>query len=397
MKFTTYIAKRFLLGGKGSSTSKFTGWVAIIGMAVGSFSLVLSIAVLNGFEQRVNDKIRGLEGDLRLTGDRDFLIDCEAYIKSTYLDVQTMSFIERNGLIQGSSNESRLVTFKAVDVEKITSFYQLNLESNLLQTDNPPVIIGRLVADRLNLQIGDNIMLVNPVDQLSSFSLPRRIKGVVAGVFQANVLDYDDRLVFIPFDVGKSLFGHHHKIGGIDLRCKDESMIPEIQHNLNNKYNLMTLTTWDKIHESLFQAMKMERIGAIAVLSMIILVASFNLTSTLVLITVQKIRQIGILRTIGATSADIRSIIVKQGLMVGGIGMLVGITLSGIIILTQYYYDILPLPEDIYFMDTLPMILTFQDIIIVPIITILVISLSSWLAAKRAIMIQPKDAVHINK
>ncbi len=397
MKYTTYIAKRFLLGGKGSSTSKFTGWVAIIGMAVGSFALVLSIAVLNGFEQRVNDKIRGLEGDIRLTGDQNSLNDCESYIHSTYAEVNVMPFIERNGLIQGSSNNSRLVTLKAVSITDLTSFYDLNFETNFLKTESPPVIIGRLVADRLNLQIGDDIMLVNPTDPLSSFSLPRRVKGVVSGIFRANVLDYDDRLVFIPFEVGKSLFNRHQERGGIDIRCADDSLIPILKNDLKRKFNQITLTTWDKIHESLFQAMKMERIGAIAVLSLIILVASFNLTSTLVLITVQKISQIGILRTVGATSSAIRSIIIKQGLMVGGIGMLIGISLSGTIILTQYYYDILPLPEDIYFMDTLPMIITLKDIIIVPVITILVISLSSWLAAKRAVIIQPKEAVHIDK
>ncbi len=397
MKFTTYIAKRFLLGGKGFSTSKFTGWVAIIGMSVGSFSLILSIAVLNGFEQRVNDKIRGLEGDLRLKGESDVLNNCESYLSSKYSSAKIMPYIEKKGMIQSSRNESRLVTLKAVKMEEISTFYQLNLKQELIQTDYPQIVLGRLVADRLGLEIGDDVMLVNPVDQLSRFGLPRRIKGVVAGIFNVNVLDYDDKLVFIPIETGNTLFNKNKNIDGLDLRLTDEYIFTNINNDLQNKYQSLKITSWDKIHESLFQAMRMERLGAIAVLSLIILVASFNLTSTLVLITVQKIKQIGILRTVGATTPSIRSIIMKQGLMIGGIGMFIGISLSILIILTQYYFDILPLPEDIYFMDSLPMIITLQDIIIVPVITLLVISLSSWLAANRAVLIQPKEAVHIDK
>jgi len=141
----------------------------------------------------------------------------------------------------------------------------------------------------------------------------------------------------------------------------------------------------------------MERIGAIVVLSLIILVASFNLTSTLVLVTIQKIREIGILRAVGATTGMIRSILMKQGFMIGGIGAAVGLGLSFLVVIVQVNFGLLRLPEDIYFMKNLPMILTIKDVILVPSIAIILISISSGLAAQRAVLIQPKDAVHLEK
>jgi len=155
--------------------------------------------------------------------------------------------------------------------------------------------------------------------------------------------------------------------------------------------------SWETIHESLFQAMKMERLGAIVVLSLIILVASFNLTSTLILVTIQKTREIGILRTLGSPVKMIRSILLKQGFMIGSIGAGIGIGLSLSFILMQQKTAFLRLPEDIYFMDSLPMILSISDVLLVPIIAVVLIGISSLLASRWAVQIQPKDAVQMEK
>jgi len=141
----------------------------------------------------------------------------------------------------------------------------------------------------------------------------------------------------------------------------------------------------------------MERIGAIVVLSLIVLVAAFNLTSTLVLVTYQKIREIGILRTLGASAKMIKSIIIKQGIIIGGVGAVVGLSLSIGIVALQNYFGFLPLPQDIYAFNKLPMVLSVWDIILVPFIAFLLIILSSYIAAKRAMLIEPKEAVHLEK
>ncbi|HIB30257.1 MAG TPA: ABC transporter permease, partial [Candidatus Marinimicrobia bacterium] len=203
MNISTYIAKRFLLGERGVGASRFTGLIAIAGMAVGCFALILSIAVLNGFEKKVTAKIRGFEGDLRVSGASLDFIDIQKQLDEEQSVLSYMPFMERKGLVIGDGNILRIATLKAVDMNKISSFYQLGLSEIELNPSDFPIIIGQLLASRLNLAVGDYVKLMSPVDHPSRFGLPRKVQVKVVGVFQGNVLDYDDRLVFVPLSVGK--------------------------------------------------------------------------------------------------------------------------------------------------------------------------------------------------
>ena len=397
MHISTKIARRFLLGGRDAGTSKFTGIIAIVGMAVGCIALIISISVLNGFEKKVTEKIRGFEGDIRIVGITKQANDIVTWLEKEKRVSGSMPFMERKGILVGNNNTLRIVTLKAVEIEKVNSFYNLGLEDIDFELSNSPVIIGGILANRLGLNVGDPIKLMSPVDNSSSIGLPRKLQGTIAGIFQSNVLDYDDRLVFIPFSTGKLLFTRKSSLDGIDLRIRNETEIDFVKQRAMEEFNNIKFESWETIHESLFQAMKMERLGAIVVLSLIILVASFNLTSTLILVTIQKTREIGILRTLGSPVKMIRSILLKQGFMIGSIGAGIGIGLSLSFILMQQKTAFLRLPEDIYFMDSLPMILSISDVLLVPIIAVVLVGISSLLASRWAVQIQPKDAVQMEK
>jgi len=155
--------------------------------------------------------------------------------------------------------------------------------------------------------------------------------------------------------------------------------------------------SFTELHEGLFQAMRMERLGSLAILSLIILVACFNLASTLVLVSYQKIREIGILRTLGTSAAGIQRIILTQGFMVGGAGLVAGLMLGLGLVLLQQRVGIFPLPEEIYFMNKVPMVLFPRDVVVVPLIAVSLIFVSAYLASRRAVLIQPKEAVHMEK
>ena len=399
MKFSTYIAKRFMLGGKGAGTSRFTGWIAIIGMAIGCFALIISIAVLNGFELQVAEKIIGFEGDLRISRiNHDLVQDVSKYLKNDENISQIEPYMERKGVVLTKNNDVRMVSFKAVSFDNIIEFYNLGLGSNIILKDTPQIFLGTLLAERLQVGVGDNLKIMSPIDNPLQIGLPRILNAEVAGIFQIDVLDYDDRIVFIPLKYGKQLFLRKKSVDGYDTRLIDRNNIDAVKEELRTQFGPKArIESWEDIHQGLFNAMKMERIGAIIVLSLIVLVAAFNLTSTLVLVTYQKIREIGILRTLGASAKIIKSIIIKQGIIIGGVGAVVGLLLSVGIVVLQNYYGFLPLPQDIYAFNELPMILSVWDIILVPLIAFLLIILSSYIAAKRAMLIEPKEAVHLEK
>ena len=143
--------------------------------------------------------------------------------------------------------------------------------------------------------------------------------------------------------------------------------------------------------------MRMERLGTMAVLSLIVLVACFNLMSTLVLVTYQKIREIGILRTLGTTARRIQSIILMQGIMIGGLGAVVGIVISVMLVAAQNQFGLFPLPEEIYFIDKLPMVFNAVDLIAVICISFVFILISSIVASSRTLKINPKEVVYLEK
>jgi lipoprotein-releasing system permease protein len=399
MKFTTFIARRFMLGGEGAVISRFTGWVAIIGMIVGCLALIISVAILNGFEKQVTDKIVGFEGDLRITATSSKTAERIIQQLQSDSDIQQfLAFTERKGIIINSATTSRMVEFKATDIFKIADFYKMELDQNLNIDDGVPIIIGRILADRLDLSIGDEVRIMSPIDSPIRIGLPKRIRVVVAGIFEVNILDYDDRLVFISSETGRSLFTRKKGIDGFDLRLENPAQYNEVGNRLSNDLGKeFIVESWADLHEGLFQAMRLERIGAIIVLSLIILVAAFNLTSTLVLVTYQKVREIGILRTVGATSKIVRSILIQQGFLIGGTGAAIGVVTGLLLVFLQSQFGIIPLPGDIYAISTLPVLLTVKDIILVPVISLVLIYISSFIAAKRAMLIQPKEAVHLEK
>lgn len=388
-----------MLGGKGAGTSRFTGWIAIIGMAIGSFALIISIAVLNGFELQVADKIIGFEGDLRISKIEPSMAEnVYEHLKGENNISQIVPFMERKGIVLTSNNSVRMVSFKAVPFDQINEFYNLGLDSVIVKANTPQLLLGTLLAERLQVKVGDNIKIMSPIDNPIQIGLPRILNVEVSGIFQIDVLDYDDRIVFIPLKYGKQLFIRKKLVDGYDTRLVNRNNVDVTKEELRSYFGSNArIESWEDIHEGLFNAMRMERIGAIFVLSLIILVAAFNLTSTLVLVTYQKIREIGILRTLGASAKVIKSIIIKQGILIGGIGAVVGIVLSVGIVILQNYLGFLPLPQDIYAFDKLPMVLTVWDVILVPIIAFLLIILSSYIAAQRAMLIEPKEAVHLEK
>ncbi len=399
MKFAFTIARRFMLGGKGAGPSRLTGWISIIGLASGTFALIISLSVLNGFEERVTNRVVGFEGDLRITATEDGLnlLPMVNTIKRDQFARDAMPYRERNGLISGSDQEHRLVTLKAIDIDRFSEFYNIDMTEKETG-DKPSIYIGQVLARRLNVAIGDHVQLMSPVDHGGQLGLPRKYSGTISGIFRAEVLDVDDRIVFIPMVLGEKLFTRKKGIDGIDMRLIDSEQARELKKYYRRRLpGGISIKSWADLHSGLFNAMRMERLGAMAVLSLIILVACFNLMSTLVLVTYQKIREIGILRTLGTTARKIQGVILFQGFMIGGVGAVVGIVLSSGLVLAQNQFGLFPLPEEIYFIDKLPMVFKMMDLFIVIVISFILILMSSAIASNRALKINPKEAVYLEK
>ena len=396
MTFSRLIAKKFLLKSKVSSSSKITGWIAVVGLAVGCMAMVLSLSVLNGFENRVIDRIIGFESDLRLTKINDW--DSAIDLISNFDEVkETMPFQERKGLILGRGNAKRMVSLKAVNMDKISSFYDFNSFTKVESADLPIVYLGEMTARRLNVDKGDIVRIFSPIDYGYSWGLPVQIQCIVGGVFNIQVLDLDDKIAFIPSQIGAKIFSRKTMPDGIDIRLHDDTDVESVAIKISEKIIGAKIESWGDLHSELFGAMQFERVGTLAVLSLIILVACFNLIATLVLITAQKTREFGILQVLGASRTSIKSIIFNQGLIISVTGIFSGLFISLVFIFCQNYFGIITLPQDIYFTPYLPMEISANDIIVILSISFLMVFVSINIAARRTLMFSPLNLIKLEK
>ena len=398
MKFQLLIAKKFMLGGAGSGPSRLNGWISIIGMIIGAFAILISLSVMNGFEKRVIEKLIGFEGDIRITSNVDNNLEkIFNEINSDPSIDKALLYKERIGMIFAENDSKRIVTFKSIDIENLDSFYNIDFINKGIDNAGQSIVIGNLLAQRLNVRVGDPLTIMSPIDQSSSLGLPILLDVKVGKIFNSQVLDFDDRIVFINKEMGNRIFLRKKNYDGIDLRLIDRKNLSSIVLKIKNDFKNISVYSWEDLHKALINAMRLERLGALAVLCLIILVSSFNLISTLVLVIIQKIRQIGILRAIGVSNLDIRKIIVTQGVLIGGVGVFIGTLLSILLIRIQNIYGVIPIPSDIYFISELPMIINFNDIFLVSFISLIFIIFSSLIASRQAVKIGIRESLQWEK
>jgi len=384
MNWEKFISNRFY------DSSKNQGWYSgifsMIGMGVGCFAMIISLSVMNGFETLVHGKLKGFEGDLRIVGHMS-----ETPVLGLNGIEAAMPYMERRGVIE-SNDVQKVVSLKAVDEKMMESFYNLPLRG--VTPKSGQVAIGQDLAYRLGKDIGDEIIVYSPIDQAIGFGLPPRKKLVISAIFSTKVLDYDDRFVFLSMSDGKSLFRRKSGYDGVDLRIKPNSDINQIKYDLiRNMGPEIEIQSWEDLNRSLVDAMKMERLGTIIILCLIFLVAAFNLAAALTLISIQRMKEVGILRAMGAPTHSVLKMIILLGLSRAGKGAISGFVSGILLVLVQTKFSLIPIPSDIYFVDALPMVLMPRDLFIIVILSFIFIIAASYISGRKLAHSNIKEAL----
>ena len=384
MKFINVISKRFY--NRSKVYGKYLGILSMLGMGVGCFAIIISISVLNGFENIVHQKLKGFEGDIRV-----FQNIYDPKWEKIDGVKKIIPFMERKIVLQ-ANDVTRVVSMKAVDEEIMPEFYEIFLQGRFPRAGE--IILGQDLAYRLGIEIGQEVYASSPIDHTIGFTTPYKKRFKVSGVFSTKVLNYDDQIVFGTLGDGKMLFSRKKKIDGYDIKVDSNFSIEKIKKRINSMIRPeSSVISWDEQNKSLVDAMKIERYATIIVLSLIFVVSTFNLISNLSLISIQKTKEIGILLSMGASKKSIQHIIMLLGIRRAGIGALLGFFVGYIIINVQSQFSIIPLPTEVYFLDSLPMILYFNDIILVLSISFSFIFIASFISGKKLSQIDVKEAL----
>ena len=377
-----FIAKKFLASM--SATGKITNVISIIGISLGSFALIISISVLNGFENNLDEKISNFDGHLRISSsvsnDKLFKIKSLKEVKSVLVNN------ERKGLINHLLNQT-VVTYRQVTAEYFENFNEIPYVGSLPSENE--ILLGNDIASRLGIKLGDVVKISSPLDRGFILGFPPSLEVKVSGIFSSKILNYDSKYIFILETTGNRLFQNSHENRFIDVKLSHPSKINEAKIALYNTIEGKVISSWRDRNKVLVGAIEMEKIGSVVVLSLILLVASFSILSTIYLGTMRKIKDFGTLRLLGMTKNDVQNLIRYQALIIGIKGVCIGLFAGVFIVLIQNVFRVISLPNEIYAIEILPMVLSLEDIIIILFINMFFIFLTGLYGARKFLKYDP--------
>lgn len=410
MRFEFFVALRYLFARRKEAFIYIISTMSVLGVAIGVAALVIVLGVYNGFTTDIRDKILGANAHIIITGHLSgaglpMHSDLDAVLKridATPGVVGSTPFLYAEGMLS-SPRGVKGVVFRGIDPH--TAPQVLSILGNLtsgnvvdLSADGalPGVLIGNELAQRLSLKVGDRVNLLSPAGQKTAAGFQPRIRPYkVAGIFQTGMFEYDSSLGFVSLPAARDLLGlPEGRISGVEVTVENVYKADDVAEALRTELGPQaSVRTWMDMNANLFAALKLEKIGMFIVLAMVVLVGSFSIVTTLVMLVMEKTRDIAILMSMGATRGMIRRIFMLQGTIIGIVGTLLGYILGISIALLLQRYQFIKLPPGVYTLDHLPVLLNWLDIVIVGAAAMTLCFLATLYPARQASRLEPAEAL----
>ncbi|HEX8401159.1 MAG TPA: lipoprotein-releasing ABC transporter permease subunit [Allosphingosinicella sp.] len=338
-RYERMIAKRYLLPGKGEGFIFLVAGISLAAVMLGVAALIVVMSVMNGFRAELIDKIVGLNGHAIVQGYGGRLPDWQQVVreaKATPGVTAAVPLIEQP-LMASSEGRVEGVLVRGMRREDILSNPALNnkvLSGSLsaLRPGSDNVAIGVRLAEALGARVGGSITIISPQGQTTPFgTVPRIVDYTVAAVFEVGVYDYDKMFVVMPIEDAQTLLMLGDTVGMVEVETEDAQRVGDILAPLAAQVSgRAAVSDWRSMNASLFEALAVERVAMFVVLSLIILVAVFNILSSLIMLVRAKTRDIAILRTMGATRGGLMKVFVTVGVTIGSLGILAGLVLGAV-------------------------------------------------------------------
>ncbi|MGO8879646.1 MAG: lipoprotein-releasing ABC transporter permease subunit [Desulfomonilaceae bacterium] len=378
----------------------------VLGVMLGVMTLIIVLGVMNGFERDLKDKILGtvshlvvMNNSTRSIADWTQLMD---RIKSLNGINAVTPYIYGQAMLS-SRGRVRGVIVRGIDPKSAPQVISISkyLEKGSLQdlgttnkADNG-VIIGKELATANALRVGDTVQLISPQGKRTPIgAIPRVQNFRVVGIFKSGMYEFDSNLVYMGLAEAQQFFEMGSGVSGIEVNLKNIYDAPKIASRIESTLGPPYWTrTWRDMYRNLFSALKLEKIAMFIILTFIVLVAAFNIIISLIMLVIEKSRDIAILKSLGATSDRIMRIFVAQGMIVGSAGTLLGAAagLMGGALLAKYPF--IELPEEIYTISTLPIAIYPWDVVIICVVALTICFLATLYPAYRAARLEPAEAL----
>ncbi|MBN2720118.1 MAG: lipoprotein-releasing ABC transporter permease subunit [Proteobacteria bacterium] len=371
--------------------------ISVLGIMLGVAALITVIAVMTGFSSYMQERILGTTSHILVTGtgglsDPSGVLDevkghPEVVAAAPY--VMGQSLLKTNGDVTG-------VVIRGIDPHLESSVTDLSknmVEGAITELDDKGIIIGIEMSRQRGLRLGDSVTLVSPSEISSPFGMvPIMERFAVAGIFDTGMYEYDTGLVLVTIPAAREFFDLGEMVTGVAVKVRDvyttEAVAEDLQESLGYSF---WVRDWKEMNQNLFSALKLEKITMFVILVLIVVVAAFNIIGTLILVVMEKGREIAILKAMGATRKSIGKIFMIEGLVIGLGGTVFGLLLGLGLCYILARYQFVELPSSVYYVTTLPVKIQFLDVLSICLAAIGVSFTATVYPAHRASVLNPVE------
>jgi lipoprotein-releasing system permease protein len=422
MSFEFFISLRYLRAKRKQIFVSIITFISIAGIFLGVAALIIVLAVMNGFETDLRNKILGINSHVVLMQYTGAMKDYQKVlteVEQVEGVVASTPFIFSQAMLRNEGRTSGVIlrgmsvdsAFKVINLGKMhegnidylserqRSTIGLGKDKSVL----PGIVIGKELAKNMGLLLFDPVSIISPMGISTPMGMvPKMKKFVVVGIFDSGFYEYDSTLAYVSLRDCQDFLNLGERVTGLEIKVNDIYKANIIAKSIEKKLGFpFWARNWMEMNKNLFSALKLEKRVMFIILSLIVLVAAFNIICTLIMIVMEKSKDIAILKSMGATSASIMKIFIYQGVTIGAIGTLMGcigglavaLNLEKLSVSIENLFGFKILPGDVYYLSQLPSQVNYSDVVIIIIGTMLICFLSTIYPSRRASKLDPAEAL----
>ena len=392
MPYEVFLAFRYLRSRRKRRLARATSIAAVLGICMGVAALIVAFALSNGFRDEMRDKI--LQGTAHMSVVRadGRPIENHAELASRLQEVDGVvnaSATTYDGALARGSKGSGYAVLRGIENDAQLSRWMIqgSVAPLFLGEQIPNAVVGSELANRIGVSVGDVFQIVPANDQAT-----RRLR--VAGIFHSGLFEYDSTWIYVAFDTASVLAGDNHAAAVMSVQISDADNVKQVAANvakvLGNGY---TIIDWQKANQPLFSALALERRMGLFIIGLIIAIATLNITTMLILVVVERRRDIAILSALGATRTGVMLVFIIEGAVVGAIGALAGVVLGFALCLIGNHYKLVSLPADVYSITNVPLIPRPAEMLLAALVAFVLSVLATIYPARAASRLRPVEAL----
>ena len=404
MPFELFIALRYLLARRKQTFISLISLISTLGVAVGVMALIIALALMTGLQGELRDRILGSAAHVyvwKTGGIEDYQAEVKA-MRAVPRVIGAAPAILGKALVSTEGGDA-FITFKGVDPllePDVTDIQRTMVQGRVRDLiprgaeDIPGLLIGRGLATQLRVEVGDTVTLTTPQGTLSPMGMiPRVRRARVAGIYALGLYEFDSAYGFITLDFAKRLMGKS-TVDLIQLKVDDIYAAPAVADGIPDRLGANYVAQdWSDMNRQLFSALWLEKMAISITIGLIVAVAALNIIASLILLVMEKSRDIAILKTMGTSSARIMRIFMMQGLIIGAIGTIIGAAGGLTLCYVLDRYRVIQIPMDVYQVSYVPFVVEPLDFVVVVVAALAICFLATLYPSRQAARLDPVQAL----